>query len=178
MSRFVFVKMITTSSKFNNAVGELLKEVCDKVETKSLEVAEETLESLKKLSVGSDALAQSIASMKGELIKSNNEIIKVLNAQDKDRRMEWALANSSIGCFDYYERRGSRKSTAALVQTVLMYFRRGSGCSIDNISTSAHFDQESQQACRDALVTQLHGLLGSKPRVVLQADNRFAIYYS
>ena len=106
--------------------------------------------------------------------------------QVKNQKLEWAIMNANLGSFKYFQKDNSEHAidSTVFVKTVLLSFRRGVGQYITNRSMERyHFHADKtpidagEQRFRDALVSQVHDLVGSRPRVAL-AGNGYAIYFS
>jgi hypothetical protein len=193
-------------SKLTMAAEELIKAASTHVESSSLTIGKETVEGLKRLSVNStsieksveslklshdskmNTLIQSIAELKKEMVQLNaNVVLQTAQAvlQTKHQVLEWAISNVELNAFKYYKKGGyqSLELSASLVREVLMFFRQGLGCYIENNSLTPYnsYDkernEEGEKKFRDALSTQIHSLTGQKPRIAM-TDGRYTIYYS
>ncbi|KAJ1509981.1 hypothetical protein HMI54_001864 [Coelomomyces lativittatus] len=186
------------SSKLASAAEELVKAACSHVQSTSLKMSNETVETLKSLSIGSSSIGKSVESIK-TLIAVNmtaldqsisnlqNEVVK-LNAkivfQTKCQNLEWAISNVGINAFKYFlKSEGCREIESTIfVKWVLLSFRTGKGHYITNRSMKQYSYLESdilegERQFREALSDQIHELIGQKPRIAL-ADDGYAIYYS
>jgi hypothetical protein len=190
--------MITAStpkdaSKLANAAEELIKAACSHVESTSLSVGRETVELLNKLTIGSSSIEKSMESLKQEIVKLNEksveslkqEIVKLneeIAIQTKNQKLEWAISNTGVNSFEYYQKNGSYNSisSANFVKFVLLSFRRGVGHYITDRSMTRYdygTNEEGEKQFRDKLSNQIHELLGHKPRISLAKDG-YVIYYS
>jgi len=138
---------------------------------------------------------QNIASLKEELTKLNASI----TSQTKLQRLEWAIQNADIGTFGYnlYENKSSyptRKNSKDLVRQILLWFRRDRGYffgdgSIGDLNLGNYYNyvQEKERVdaenermradFRNALVEQIHALVGQKPRLEKKDGGRYCMYY-
>ena len=179
------------SSKLAIAAEELIKAACTHVESTSLSIGRETVEGLKKLSIGSssieksleslstlvdsklNALNQSISNLDRAVVKLNS----VISNQEKDQKLQWAISNAGLNSFKYYAKDTySRIESTNFVKTILFSFRKGTGHYITNCSMT-DYSEEGETQFREALCTQIHELIGQKPRIAI-AELGYAIYYS
>jgi hypothetical protein len=156
------------------------------VNTTSIEKLVEAL----KLSQESqmNTLIQAIAELNANVLvqtKTQSELNANIVLQTKHQTLEWAISNAELTAFTSYKKGGyqSHVLTDSLVRTILMFFRQGLGCYIENHSLTPYQDnaieknEEGEKNFRDALSTQVHNLTGQKPRIAMY-DGRYAIYYS
>ena len=118
--------------------------------------------------------------------KTMSELKECISLQSKQQRLQWAIAKSDIGSFEYYDKTGGRRKSSDLVKEILLWFRRGPNCCflIQDRSLQSYSYNDSPQKIaekekqfRDELVDQIHTLLGVEPRVVKE-DDEYHIYYS
>lgn len=115
---------------------------------------------------------------------------KQVTTQSKMQSLEFAMDHTKLDSFQFYL---ESKDSYAYVQTqqscdfvtnILMSFRRNFGYYLPGgtMTQIRRDDQErwekSNEEFRNKLITQIHTLTGTKPRVVKEADGRHAIYYS
>jgi hypothetical protein len=191
-------KMSKDSSKLAIAAEELIKAACSHVESTSLTIGKETVEGLKKLSIGSSSIEKSVESLKTSMdsklntlnqsISNLKEEVVGLNSavalQTKNQKLQWAISNAGLNSFSFYVKDGyNRVESTSFVKTILFSFRKGNGHYITNRSMTDYnrygnnTEVQGEQQFRDALSAQIHELLGQKPLVAVD-DNGYAIYYS
>lgn len=186
------------SSKLAIAAEELIKAACSQVESTSLTIGKETVENLKKLSIGSSSIEKSVESLKTSIDSKLNTLNQsILNLKEevvglnsanavhaKNQKLQWAIDNAELGSFEHYvktENSYNRFKSTIFVKDILLSFRNGTGLYITNRSMKAYGNYgndpaEGEKQFRDALSTQIHDLLGQKPRIAV-ADKGYAIYY-
>lgn len=184
------------SSKLAMAAEELIKAACSHVESTSLTIGKETVEGLKKLSIGSSSIEKSVESLKTSIdsklntlnqsISNLKEEVVGLNSaiavQTKNQKLQWAIENSGLNSFHFYVKDSyNRVESTSFTKAILLSFRKGTGHYITNRSMKEYNrygndTEEGEKQFRDALSTQIHELLGQKPRIAV-ADNGYAIYY-
>ncbi len=186
------------SSRLAIAAEELIKAESSHVEYTSLTIGKETVECLKKLSIGSTSIEKSVELLKTSMDSKLNtlnqsisnlkeEVVGLKSAialQTKNQKLEWAISNAGLSSsFQFYVKDSyHRVESTSFVKTILFSFRKGTGHYITNRSITKYNDygnnsEEGEKQFRDALSTQIHELLGQKPRIAV-ADNGYAIYYS
>jgi uncharacterized protein YycO len=174
------------ASNLATAAEELIKAACSHVETTSFTIANETVEELRKISVNSESVQTSIIAMNKNLTELKEQMIKVnekVSAQIKNQRLDWALENIGINSFRFYVKDTNSNSveSTGFVKTILMSFRTENGYYITNRSlTQYHYGNdmsEGEKQFREALTSQIHELIGHKPRIAM-AERGHAIYYS
>jgi len=127
-----------------------------------------------------NTLNQNVDNLKEQM----EEVKKTVTNQTKLQNLSWAIHNSKMNEFTYYESRGSIES-GELVRKILFSFRRGFG---HYLPDEAYLQQpyylrdeaekkKSASEFRTQLIDQIHALTGQKPRIVAE-NSRFAIYYS
>jgi hypothetical protein len=120
-----------------------------------------TLEALGVLNGKVDTLSSTISQMHVTMCSIDGS----LKAQDKLRRIEFALGHCNLEMFRY----GSDKRSEDLVKKILLSFRKGSGYHITlDMTLGSYFNSNedmlaSNQKFRDALTSQLFTLLGVQP---------------
>ena len=119
-------------------------------------------------------------------------IQKDINHQTKLQALAFAIENSEIYSFQYYQYQDDntegyavKAQSADLVRDVLLNFRRGYGYILPKGTMSSfpwgHTLEEqakSNTKFHAALVARIHTLTGTKPRVEEEDDGSFVIYYS
>ena len=104
------------SSKLATAAEELVKAAISHVETTSLTIGKETVEELKKLSLNSESVQQSIAAVKASFDSKLNTLNQSLTdlkeqmvklnenvaTQTKNQKLEWAISNAGINSLKFY----------------------------------------------------------------------------
>jgi hypothetical protein len=168
------------------------------VESTSLTIGWETVEGLKKLSIGSSSIEKSVESLKTSIdsklntlnqsISNLKEEVVGLNSaiavQTKNQKLQWAIENSGLNSFHFYIKGGysNRVESTSFAKTILLSFRKGTGHYITDRSMKPYNgygnekEEEGEKKFRDALSTQIHELLGQKPRIAV-VDLGYAIYY-
>ena len=128
---------------------------------------------------------QRLANVEGHL-KTLNESIA---AQTKNQALAWAASNTTLNSFMYYIKpsNGSnyvdKRRSSALVPDILLGFRKNEGKYIHNCSLTPYLGQseeaitKGEKDFREALVRQIHGLIGQQPRIALY-NGCWAIFYS
>jgi hypothetical protein len=181
-------------SKLTLAAEELIKAASAHVETTSIALGQETVQDLKKILNASsrldskfDTLNQKVSTLEqnttGKISEMNAQMMlyldkmnKNISLQMKHQRLDWAFTHSDYGSFEYHEmsKYGNLQSSA-LIKSIVSSFRQGLGRHITNffIYTGGKSDKA---AFHTAIVDQLFGLLGTKPRVV-QQEEKWIIYY-
>ena len=97
-------------------------------------------------------------------------------------KLQWAIENSGLNSFHFYVKDSyNRVESTSFAKTILLSFRKGTGHYITNRSMKEYNrygndTEEGEKQFRDTLSTQIHELLGQKPRIAV-ADNGYAIYY-
>jgi hypothetical protein len=101
----------TPSSKMAAAAEALIKAANTHVESKSLALGQDTVDGLKKLSLDSASVQNSIRDLKASyddktntLIQSINNLKKEIVSISKRQTLEWAIINSEIGSFAFYHK--------------------------------------------------------------------------
>lgn len=132
---------------------------------------------------------QHIVNLETKLTSLEGSIVK----ESKLQALAFGIENAELQAFEYYEARENssyygyhnRKKSSDLVRSILFGFRRNIGWylpdgAMGEIDKSANKEkwEQSNKDFRDKLVTQIHSLLGTKPRVVKEKDGRYTIYYS
>ena len=129
-----------------------------------------------------DILNQKLSSLETSTNVKLSELRTQIALQTKHQRLDWAYANVDTvnGNFSYVnrdEKTRFRRESNNFVKSILPVFRRDSGVRITNL---AHFNaadgKDGKAEFRTAIVEQLHGLLGTKPRLVYEGGN-WNIYY-
>ena len=134
------------SSKLARAAEEDIKLL---VRT-SLTIGRGTVEELKKLSLNSESVLQSVVAVKDSFDSKLNtlnqsvtdlkeqmvRLNELLAAQTKNQKVEWAISNAGINSFKFYPKDNdySGVESTGFVKTVLLSFRKGTG----------RYDNESQ----------------------------------
>lgn len=197
----------TASPELVTAAESLIKAACSHAESTSLSLGQDTVAGLKKLSLDSSSIQQSIVDLKSssdtktdELILSVNSLkneIADLNAelaeQSRSQRLEWAIANHTLGSFDCY-RIGYRHSTSGeFAKKVLLNFRQGlsanvSGFGIGDWSARirrqespgkfAKFKENAEYKFRKAFTAQIRILTGGEPWYELKENEQWHIHYN
>ena len=184
------------SSKLAMAAEELIKAACSHVESTSLTIGKETVEGLKKLSIGSSSIEKSVESLKTSMDSKLNTLnqsisnlkeevvpllfkrrIKSCNGQSKTLRIIIFLRL----IFQKFEKKDDRRvEFTSFVKTILLSFRKGTGHDITNRSCQPyHYRNDTKNGekhFRDELSKHIHELLGHEPRIAL-GDNGYEIYY-
>ena len=94
----------------------------------------------------------------------------------KQRKLEWALANSSLGAFDYYEDDGSLKSSKGRVEEVLVSFMGNGGRLVSTGRLELNGDEASRADFRQKLHDQISMLLGV-PCKLEKVEDKFTLWY-
>lgn len=152
------------SSQLAIAAEELIKAACTHVDSTSIALGKETVDSLKELSAGSAAmkasvdaklntLNQSISSLKDEIVKQNaitvlqiSALKTAIDVQTKDQKIQWAFSNAEFNSFNYYEKPATgyhgcdtrTVSSSNFVKLTLLTFKQGDGRYIINRSMSQY----------------------------------------
>ena len=87
------------SSKLATAAEELIKAPCSHVETTSLTIGKETVEELKKLSLNSESVQQSIAAVKA----SFDSKLNTLNQSLTDLKKQMVKLNENVAIYSNNE---------------------------------------------------------------------------
>jgi RNA polymerase-binding transcription factor DksA len=129
-----------------------------------------------------NTLNQSVVNIINENVKEVKNEIAILR---KMQSLEWAIQNVAVGSFQYYSESGHPINSSTIVLPVLCSFRTGLGHYMENGQMYHYFNRsqlserkESQAAFRTKFATYIHTLTGVKPRLVLEADGRYTIFYS
>ena len=83
---------------------------------------------------------------------------------------QWALTNSKIGSFCYYDSQRYRCNSSNFVVTVVSAFMRSCGYYMPDAYIGSSDDQ-GRAAFRNALALQIHTLTSRKPRIEEEYDN-------
>ena len=125
------------------------------------------------------SIDQRLASLEQKVLLQTQKISK----QTKLQTLSFAMQNAVLVSFTYFDTYSKESST--LVSNIMISFRRGFGYhlpdgTLQNIDKHYYKEkwEKSNKDFRDKLVEQIHGLTGTKPRVVREGDGPFAIYYS
>lgn len=157
------------ASKVVSAAEALIKAAWNHVEATSLSLGKETVECLNQLS-------NEIKDLKGQMVKMNDEILKT-------QRLEWAITNSDLGSFKYYDKDDyNPQDSSDFVKDILLAFRRGIGHYINDRSVDPYYVRDNDAEAgeynfREKLKKQIHELIGKEPLIVEEEDG-YLIYYS
>jgi cell division protein FtsB len=187
------------ASKLTLAAEQLVQAACEHVESTSLTIGRETVESLKKLSVDSSSINESVAQLKDasnakmdsliqsivELKAQMTQLNEKIEVQTKNQNLEWAISNTGLVTpFSFYDKSLDRNcSSVIFIKTILFAFRRGEGWYITNCSMSSYYHADKaaieagEKKFREALSNQILELTGQKPRISLE-NNGYAIFYN
>lgn len=118
---------------------------------------------------------------------------RTLQADAKVARIQFAMANGKGGAFKYSDAESYQhaqnhyysKTSEELVATIMMAFMRDQGLYVTGFvavqesynQTHEQREKNSRDAFHAALIKQVHGLLGVKPRIQAQDDGCVAIHY-
>lgn len=135
----------------------------------------------KELAVHGEKLANvedKLADVKEELVILNESIA----TQTKYRNLEWAISNSSLHSFKFIPK--NIYGNTDIVRDILLHFRMNYGYDISDFSLDSYDGKtiasaaKSEEKFRKALSTQIYFLTGQEPRIELEDDDRWFIYYS
>ena len=104
-------------------------------------------------------------------------ILASLVTSAKQRKLEWALINSSIGAFDYYEEDGNLKSSKGRVEEVLISFMGHGGRFVNTGSMEPTGDEAGKKAFRQKLHDQISRMLGVPCRLEM-VDDKVTLWYA
>ena len=113
---------------------------------------------------------------------------KSITTMSKVQSLQFALLNTGIGEFTYFPaaQRSLETTSKTLLASILATFMRGSGVYVEGYVGAAYYGQPTKAEIEKmrtdfetALCAQIHGLTGTKPRLVAaQPDpTKRAIYY-
>ena len=186
-------------SKLTLAAEELIKAASAHVETTSIALSQETVQELKKISQASSSLGSKLDALNQKLSlleKSTDVKFSEICAQTilhldmmsksvallmKHQRIDWAIANASIGTFNCLDRSDGyqrQSSSTEIIKMILSTFRMNCGHVITKYETNdgGYSIKDGKAEFRAAIVKQLYNLLGTQPRLVSN-DEQCVIYY-
>lgn len=144
-----------------------------------------TVAAIGKEAAETDVLEESINHKLNTVNQQLKELHNKLEDSDKKRALEFAFENASFGSFEYCKgnRYNEIMNSTDLVKTAILRFRRDQGYNLPDraVMKDDYFrsdDPIRQKKFRDALVHQVYSLIGKKPRISLESDQKtYAIYY-
>jgi hypothetical protein len=192
-------------SKNSSDIGKHIVEELKKVSKTSTDTRREAMQELKKISKTSSdigretvqelkTVSKNLLSLKESLDSNINTLYQKLSTfesnvahQSKNQRLEWAIENVKINTFKYSDETPNGYygmiDSDGLVKKILFAFRKDLGECIPDCyyipdSMKSNADDSGKVAFREALSNQMHELFGHKPRITLEADGQYKIYYS
>jgi len=133
-----------------------------------------------------DGIKKSIEALDIAITKQTEELSSI----SKMNALNFAIKNTSLGEFQYFDEFGRREKSSSMVFEIIHAFRRNDGACLPEtatmkvISSSPSVEQEKnklktafQAAFRTALQKQIYGLTCSNPRIS-QENGHYVIYYS
>ncbi|KAJ3059138.1 hypothetical protein HDU99_006482, partial [Rhizoclosmatium hyalinum] len=107
-------------------------------------------------------------------------VLKIqISDQEKNRSIEWACTNAAINAFSYWRNRDPylpvQEESTSYVKRILLSFKAGRGHPIAGQSLTSYkpqynadgkqaYTSDGEEEFRNALINQIHELLGKKPR--------------
>ena len=184
------------------AVSELAKAAVDT----SNQIPVETLEELRLIKKSVDILSSktdALSTKAQETTATNTtqhaallqQITTLTTAVIKSQKvptLQWAISNANLGMFAFHADKDHRsnqfqRNSDAVVREILLFFMRGFGRFTEGFvftqeqingyrQVTAEEIATARTAFHTALITQIHSLTGTKPRIVPESS-KFAIYY-
>lgn len=170
------IKRVCLDSSIVSNSLDSLKESVDSNMKKLQKLMPSTLDTIKQVL---DKNNQTL----NEVLNGMNKINDRINVIEKNQKLEWAIQNSNIGSFFYFNKGSYNKvDSTKLVKEALVSLRNGGGYYIIDKSLHpyngyANEIQSGEQKFRNALSAQVTSLIGKKPRISM-ADNGYAIFYN
>ena len=138
-----------------------------------------------------DSKLNTLTQRLGNVGKSIASLQKSFDDQAKLQNIAFGLGNSHLDSFEYYYfgpemdvNFCDNQNSSNLVKFILLSFRRGLGACVDNAALikkkndSAKL-KKSQEDFHNKLINQIHGLIGTKPRIEFDSRKRsYVAYYS
>lgn len=170
----------TASVSLSEAAEELIKAATLVVETSS---QRKDLSSIKEsLDAKINTVNQNLCQLKDQVTNVNASIER----QTKMQSLEWAIQNLGLlegHSFRYYIHSNIYGTTEGSIKNdakcILLSFRQGQGQYINDGDTAKHQPSEKTKSeFRDNLVHCIYTLTGVMPRLKVDDDGKYAIYYS
>jgi hypothetical protein len=99
--------------------------------------------------------------------------------QTKLQALAFAMDHTEQGSFTYHTYSPySTQQSSALIPGIILAFRRNVGMYIPDGTSPGEGDESTQKNFHEALIKQIHSLTGTKPKIQLEANGKYAIYYS
>jgi len=107
-----------------------------------------------------------------------SDLTDMVKKQAKMQNLAFAIENSSLGSFSYYEN-NAQKSSSNLVKDIILTFRREQGMILPNATIGYYGNfEKGNKDFHASLTTQIFSLTGTEPRITKNSDGRYSIWYS
>jgi hypothetical protein len=167
---------VSVSETASLAIGRDVAKKLDKLD--KLEGVSEDIVSLKESSDAKlNMIHQDICNLKDEMAK----VSQALKTEAKVQRIQFAIDHVEKRQNIEYSHANNYKSIRELLTPVLWQFMQGFGYYLpDNaifFNVGETNTEVGYEAFRSKVVTELHALLGKKPRLNKEANGKYAVFY-
>jgi hypothetical protein len=99
--------------------------------------------------------------------------------QTKLQALAFAIDHAEQGSFTYRTYNSySTQQSSALIPGIVLSFRRNMGNYIPDGRSGEGDESTQKKNFHEALINQIHSLTGTKPKIQMEANGKYAIYYS
>jgi hypothetical protein len=99
--------------------------------------------------------------------------------QTKLQAFAFAIDHAEQGSFTYRTYNSySTQQSSALIPGIVLSFRRNMGNYIPDGRSGEGDESTQKKNFHEALINQIHSLTGTKPKIQLEANGKYAIYYT